>query len=103
MRINIVFLLLIALTSCSNYCDDYLKDQEVSGIITSKYIDEKSHYLNKLVISNENRITILVIDEKDSKFWDFVEEGYHLSKKRGSTTIVITRNKIEYTFDICSN
>ena len=96
-------LLLITLTSCSNYCDDYLKDQEVIGIITSKYIDEKNRYLNKLVISNENIEYILVIDEKDNELWNFVEEGYHLSKKKGSTAIVIRRNKIEYTFDICAN
>jgi hypothetical protein len=103
MRINITFILLIILTSCSSYCDDYLTDKEVSGEIKSKFRDRSSHNLKKLVIANQNGEYILVIDDKDDKFWNFIEEGYHLSKKKESTLIVVRKNKIEYTFDICSD
>lgn len=103
VKLSILFIFLLILTSCGNYCEDYLEDQEVSGIVTSKYKDWKSHNLKKLEITNENGISILVIDDKNNIFWDFVEEGYYLSKKKGSTKIVIRKNKMEYTFDICKN
>ncbi len=99
-----VFLFIILITSsCGDYCNDYLKHQEISGQITKKYRDNNDHYLKKLEVSNENGRHIMVIDDKDNKFWNFIAEGYYLSKKKGSTEIVIRKNKTEYTFDICNN
>jgi hypothetical protein len=103
VKLSILFIILLILTSCGNYCEDYLEDQEVSGIVTSKYKDWKSHNIKKLEITNENGIHILVIDDKKNIFWNFVEKGYFLSKEKGSTKITIVKNNMEYTFDLCNN
>ncbi len=99
MKIRIMIMVLLILASCGNYCDDYLIEQEVSGIVTSKYRDWKSHNLKKLEVTNEDGRYVLVIDDRNNMFWNFVEEGYHLSKKRGSTKIIIRKNNVDYTFD----
>lgn len=103
MKIITILILLISFTSCSNYCNDYLMKQEVEGIITSKYRDRKSHSLKKLEISNNNGRYILVIDDKRNEFWNFVKEGYYLSKKKNSTSILIRKNKEEIVFEMCDN
>ncbi len=102
-RIIVILIIILNTSSCGDYCEDYLKSKEVSGLISKKYIDNNDHFLNKLEITNEEGKYVLVIDEKDNIFWNFVEEGYHLSKKSGSTKFVIRKNKIEYTFDLCNN
>lgn len=78
-------------------------EQEVEGTITSKFRDRKSHNLKKLEISNDKGSYILVIDDKRNEFWNFVKEGYYLSKKKNSTSILIRKNKEEIVFDLCDN
>ena len=99
-----VFLFITLITSsCGDYCNDYLKHQEINGQITKKFRDSNNHDLKKLEISNDSGKQILVIDDKDNKLWNFIAEGYYLSKKKGSTKIIIRKNKIAYTFDICND
>jgi hypothetical protein len=78
-------------------------EQEVEGIIISKYRDSKSHNLKKLEISNDNGRYILVIDDRNNEFWNFVKEGYYLSKKKNSTSILIRKNKEDVVFDFCDD
>jgi len=78
-------------------------EQEVEGIITAKYRDRSSHNLKKLEISNDKGKYILVIDDKRNEFWNFVKEGYYLSKKKNSTSILIRKNKKEIVFELCDN
>lgn len=101
MKIFLLLLIITSFLSCGNYCNDYLAPLEFNGIIISKYRDEYSYNLKKLKITQENKIIIVVIEDKDKSFWNFVEEGYGISKKANSTEIIIIRNKEEYTFNLC--
>jgi len=101
--LNLLISLLLIFSSCGNYCDDYLFDKEVEGVITRKYVDYNSHSIKKLEITPNNQIFTLVIEDKDKIFWNYIKEGYFLSKRKNSTEITITRNKEKTTFNLCSD
>lgn len=103
MKFWTLFLISILFVSCGDYCNDYLKPKKINGKITSKYIDERDHYLKKIIVIEKGQQYKVVIIEKNNELWDFIEEGDSIIKNTNYLDIIIKKkdNRLN-TFNICN-
>jgi hypothetical protein len=60
IKYGILFLFLIGLTECGDYCENTIKPIKIKGKIVDKYIDEHNH-ATKTVMYNENNTDYLIV------------------------------------------
>lgn len=99
----LLFCGLLFITSCSNYCENYLFSFEVDGVIVKKFRDTHNFNSRVLKIVNKKGFYKTLVIQGNNSVWNFVENGYGIVKEPNTYRITIIRNKEKFDFDLCQN
>ena len=102
IKYSIIFLFLISLVGCGDYCEDTIKPIKIKGKIVDKYVDEYNH-ATKTVKYNENN-TEYLIALYDSELWDYISIGDSILKENNSLIVNMKRDNKTIEFEYpCSH
>ncbi len=102
-KVNIILTILILLlfcTCCNSYYTEKLKQRNIQGIVTNKYINEFSHEAKTITINDNQSLDLLEwikgknIDTGD--IWDYIEVGDSVYKAQGSLKMKVIKPSGKY-------
>ncbi len=101
---NIIIYLItfVLLLSCNSYYTEKLKQRNIKGIVTDKYIDKFSHEAKTITINGNQSLDLLEWTKGSSNnldtgnIWDYIEVGDSVYKAEGSLKMKVIKPSGKY-------
>ena len=76
------------------------KDENISGIVTKKYIDKWNHYHKSIILNNSYDLGIEIWENDSIDLWSYINIGDSIIKPKGSFILTIIKsNGINVNFN----
>lgn len=74
---------------------EFYRDDNYSGIVSAKYIDSLRHNYRTIVVEGGNKTQKILFDHENGGFFEFVQIGDSLFKKRDTLDVRLKRKKLD--------
>jgi hypothetical protein len=74
---------------------DVYKAKEFSGIVTKRYIDVKEHGYHKIILNDNGKEEVVILDWEKGGLFNLIEVGDTLNKESGKLNIHLKREGLD--------
>lgn len=71
------------------------KSKSFSGLVTKRYIDKEQHGYHKVILINEGKENVVIMDWEKGGLFNFIQVGDTLNKSSGSLNVHLKREKLD--------
>jgi|TARA_R100000541_G_scaffold54364_2_gene62844 hypothetical protein len=74
---------------------EYYKEYTYSGLVTNKFIDSEQHNYRTVIIRNDEKSDIFLLDFETSGLFEFIQVGDSIFKKKNSLNLRLKRYQLD--------